>query len=108
MELPYYGLKSIAEVTRVASEENVPIKTTGSNDIYDYVIFEQTNQRMQPAIWIGYKDSAYADYKMRHIKVDFPNVFITKYMRVLMIDAYRRPDSNLDIDYVIPGGFILN
>ena len=45
---------------------------------------------MQPALWIGYKEMAYANYNYRKIQIDFPNIFITKYMWVLMIDARRR------------------
>ena len=36
----YYDLKNMEDVKLKASEENVQIAATGSNDIYDYVVFE--------------------------------------------------------------------
>jgi hypothetical protein len=40
--------------------------------------------------------------------VDFGrNVFICKFMKALLVDATRTGDSNIDISYVIPGGFTL-
>ena len=63
---------------------------------------------LQPAIWIGYTDKVYASEEdNRKIKVAFTNVFITKYMRILMIGGHNQQDSNINIDYVIPGGWIL-
>ena len=67
---------------------------------------------MQPTIWIGYKnevyEKSYEDYEeLRKIEVDFPNIFIASHMRVLLIDAQRRYKSNIDVDYVVPGGFLL-
>jgi len=84
----------------------VPIKAIGSEDIFEYVVFNQKSNVMQPAIWIGYKDSAYTHKANRRIKLDLPNIFVTKYMKVLMISAYRK-STNIHIDYVIPGGFLL-
>ena len=85
----------------------MPIAATGSTEYYEYVIFEQVNQIVGPAIWIGYRDIAYENYDKRHIKIDFPNTFTSKYMRVLLIDAHRRADFSIDVDYVVPGGFLL-
>ena len=64
---------------------------------------------MQPAIWIGYKDVAYETDKQRKLEIKFPNLFIANHMGVLLIGAHRRrQDTNIDVDYVIPGGFLLN
>ena len=115
LELPYFDLKSLQDVKLKSMEQKIPIKATGSNEILEYAIFSQLGDSMQPALWIGYKDQAYeeddedlfGDQDHRKIKVDFPNIFIANQMRVLLIDANRRSDTNVDVDYVIPGGFLL-
>ena len=113
LELPYFDLKSLEDVKAKSIEQKIPIKATGSNEVYDYAIFSQMGNIMQPALWIGYKDEVYAklgrDYEeLRKIAVDFPNIFIASHLRVLLIDANRRDDTNIDVDHVVPGGFLLN
>ena len=110
LELPYFDLKSLEDVKLKSIEQKIPIKTTGSNEVYDYAVFSQMGNSMQPALWIGYKDEVYAERydELRKISVNFPNIFIASHMRVLLIDAHRRRDSNIDVDYVVPGGFLLN
>lgn len=73
----------------------------------EYAIFSQVGKRIQPAIWIKFDDATIVDYSKREVFIKFPNLFIAKYMRILAIDAHRYGDSNIDIDYVVPGGFLL-
>ena len=65
---------------------------------------------MQPALWIGYKEEVYAKSydEGPMIQINFPKMIIASHMRVLLIDAYRRSDTNIDVDYVVPGGFPIN
>jgi hypothetical protein len=87
---------------------------------------------MQPAAWFKFRKAAFDlqrndrfDFqieedqrrereRMRRLEVplisakrnEFP--ILAKHMRVLLIDAYRRCDNNIDCGYVIPMGFKLN
>ena len=70
-------------------------------------MFEQVGKKMQPVLWVGFKDIAYSGYDGKAY-VKFPNIFIAKYMKILMIDSHRNGDSNIDVNYVIPGGFLLS
>jgi len=59
LELPYFDLKSLEDVKLKSIEQKIPIKETGSDEIFEYAVFSQMGDSMQPALWIGYKDAAY-------------------------------------------------
>ena len=64
LELPYFDLKSLEDVKLKSIEQKIPIKETGSDEVFEYAVFSQMGNSMQPALWIGYKDSAYErDYE---------------------------------------------
>ena len=115
LEKPYFDLKSLEDVQLKSIEQKIPLKATGSNESFDFAVFSQMGNSMQPAIWIGYKDLDFEDFDDLYgndedsgkIQVDFPNVFIAKHMHVLLIDAQPQSHSNIDVSYVVPGGFLL-
>jgi len=61
LELPYFDLKSLEDVKLKSIEHKIPIKETGSDDVFEYAVFSQMGDSMQPALWIGYKDTTYIE-----------------------------------------------
>ena len=105
IEQSYLDLKSLEDLKQKGKDGD-SILVSESAQFYDFVAFKQVGTAMQPAVWLGFNsnvDSA----DTREAKVIFPQIFVAKYMKILLIDAYRRHDTNIDIDHVIPGGFMI-
>ena len=115
----WHSLKTIQDVLAVAKAEKCIVAEQYEDDHKEYVQFKQQGTKMQPALWFGYKAEAYKDRsyfeyyggnhpsqsEARNVKMN--QYFVTKHMKILLIDAMSRGDSNIDLLHFIPKGFKL-
>jgi hypothetical protein len=80
IETHFSDTKTIEDVQRVSKEHRYKIWKFEQTEFYEYVIFEQSGSKMQPAVWMNFLEKAY-EYESvatnSEMVVDFgTNVFI--------------------------------
>jgi hypothetical protein len=111
VEVSLHGAKDIKTVKEVAHSQSWPIQEVVENELYSYIVFRQKHVEVfGPIVWIGVKPEAY----QQDINENFDgnvviqlkhNVHICKYMKYLLIDAYRKCDASIDVKCIIPHGY---
>ena len=108
VEAPFYSIKDQKALSVVAKAQNLKISSAVETDQYEYVVFQASSKgKMQPAIWLRFND-AFLKSRQMPDSVNFGTFFRAKYMKVLLIDAQRNRDTNIDAGTVIPMGFIID
>jgi hypothetical protein len=55
---------------------------------------------MNPIAWVSFSDDFFTanEFQWPSVTLNFTrNGFVGKYMKILLIDAYRRADNNIDV-----------
>ena len=54
----FYDTTSTEAIQRASAESGYPM-TLYDEEHYEYAVFERTGSKMQPAVWVAFKNSAY-------------------------------------------------
>jgi hypothetical protein len=110
-EIHLHGATDVETVREIAREQSWSIKEVLENEHYTCVVFRQQQVEVfGPIVWIGFKEEAFE----KNMNNEFNgialielnrNVHICRYMKYLLINAYRRSAQNIDTGCIVPHGY---
>lgn len=100
----FHSLNEIDQVFNVCNQLKIKPQVEDF-DRFTLVRFETSKAEVYPLAWVKMKPYIYLENL--NFKVELKGLNLARYFYLLLIDAYRRRDNNIDIGMVVPFGNIL-